>query len=38
MTNEAHRRQTAEMAIIMGKALEHVAICAGSTSHLFSNF
>jgi len=38
LTNANQRRQAAEMAIVVGTALEHVAKATGSTSHLYKNF
>lgn len=38
LTQQQQRRQTAEMAIMMGEALEQVAKAAGATAHLYKNF
>jgi len=38
LTNQNQRRQVAEMAIVMGQALEHVAKATGATSHIYKNF
>ena len=38
LTTPDSRRQTMEMAIMVGTALEQVALAAGSTAHLYKNF
>ena len=38
LTQQSQRRQTAEMTILMGQALEEVAKATGATAHLYKNF
>lgn len=35
LTNQDHRRQTCEMAIVLGAALEELAKASGSVAHLY---
>ena len=37
MTNADHRRKTAELAIVLGSALEEVARASGSVAHIYKN-
>ena len=37
LTNADHRRKTAELAIVLGSALEEIARASGSTAHLYKN-
>ena len=37
MTNAEHRRKTAELAIVLGSALEEVARASGSVAHIYKN-
>lgn len=38
LTVADHRLKTAEMAILIGESLEHVAKAAGATAHMYKNF
>ena len=38
LTVADNRRKTAEMAILIGQSLEHIAKAAGATAHMFKNF
>jgi hypothetical protein len=37
LTNADHRRQTAEMAIVLGSMLEELAKATGSVAHLYKH-
>ena len=37
ITNPDHRRQAAELCIVLGSALEEVSKATGSTAHIYKN-
>ena len=37
ITNVDHRRQAAELCIVLGSALEEVSKATGSTAHIYKN-
>ena len=38
LTTQSSRHKTAEMAILLGQAMEHISKATGSVAHIYKNF